>query len=32
MHRSNLDWSGIALSGAALMLAIDTLIWNGWNS
>ena len=27
-----LDRSGIALSGAALMLAIDTLIWNGWNS
>jgi hypothetical protein len=32
MHRSNLDRSGIALSGAALMLAIGTLIWNLWNS
>jgi hypothetical protein len=27
-----LDRSGIALSGAALMLAIGTLIWNLWNT
>jgi len=27
-----LDRSGIALSGAALMSAIGTLIWNLWNS
>ena len=26
------DRSGIALSGAALMLSIGTLIWNLWNS
>jgi NADPH-dependent 7-cyano-7-deazaguanine reductase QueF-like protein len=27
-----LDRSGIALSGAALMFAVGTLIWNLWNS